>query len=443
MNGTTKGKRSHGGAHLPHNKGTAELETVVMPRPQKVTIAMSQHIGVPCTPVVKVGDMVKTGQLIGESDRPVSSPIYASITGKVTAVTEITAANGNAVQAVVITAEGDEQYADTVVKPEVNSYEDFIAAVKKSGLTGLGGAGFPTHIKLSPPNKEAIKYLVINGAECEPYITADNREFLENSENVAKGIELVKTQLNIPEVYIGIESNKPKAIELMNEIYKDRDDVHVVALKARYPQGAEKVLIYETVGEVVPEGKLPADVGAIVMNVASIGFLASYMETGVPLIKKRLTVDGDAVNEPKNIYAPIGTSVGDIIEFCGGYKGEPEKLIMGGPMMGSALPDDSYPITKTTNAVLALAQPKRKAPMTNCIRCGRCVSVCPMNLMPAAIERAYMARDAGTIADLKANLCIQCGTCSYVCPAKRNLVQSINLGKQLVLEQAKKKAGAK
>lgn len=442
MNATSFGKRSHGGARLPHRKHTAGLATVTMPTPQTVTILMSQHIGVPCKPVVKVGDMVKTGQLIGDSDKLVSAPIYSSITGKVKAITEVVADNGSTVEAVVIAAEGEDTLADGIAPPKIDTLPDFIAAVKASGLTGLGGAGFPAHVKLNTLNN--VEFLVINAAECESYITADYRTLMEESDDVMAGILLVKQKLEIKNVFIGIEDNKPKAIELYTKLCESKAGVSVATLRSRYPQGAEKTLIFETTGRVVEEGKLPSSVGCIVMNVSSVAFLNSYIRTGVPLIKRRLTVDGGAVNQPKNLIAPIGTSVKDIIDFCGGYKEEPKKLLMGGPMMGLALPDDSYPTKKTTNAILAFTEKEcREAPMTNCIRCARCVFVCPMSLMPVGIEKAYEARDVQTLKELKTNLCIECGSCSYVCPAKRKLVQSIKLGKALILEDAKKKSAQK
>ncbi len=445
MKATNIGRSSHGGAKLPHRKHTAEQHSVVMSPPSTVTILMSQHIGVPCQPVVKVGDTVKTGQLIGQSDKFVSAPIHASVTGKVKAITEVIADSGVTVQAVVIETAAEEILADDIAPPKVESYEDLLSAVRASGLTGLGGAGFPTHVKLKPAKPEDIEFLIINAAECEPYITADYRTLMEEREDVLGGIRLVKEHLGIRTVYLGIEDNKPDAISLYTELLADIDGVDVAVLRSRYPQGAEKTLIYETTGRVVPEGQLPSAVGTIVMNVTSVAFLHSYVRTGIPLIRRRVTVDGGAVAEPKNVIVPIGTSVADIIAFCGGYKTEPRKLVMGGPMMGIALADDAYPVRKTSNAVLAFDDGEcYEAPMTNCIRCSRCVFKCPMQLMPASFEKAYFAHDAKTLKELKVHLCIECGTCSYVCPAKRKLVHSIKLGKRLVLDESKKqKAGEK
>lgn len=443
MRATSIGKRSHGGARLPHRKATAELPSVIMPPPATVTILMCQHIGVPCKPVVKVGDMVKTGQLIADSDKFMSAPIHSSITGKVKAITEVVAPDGTVVEAVVIAAEGEDTLADTIAPPKAESYEEFIAAVRASGLVGLGGAGFPTHIKLKPAKPEDIEFLVVNAAECEPFITADYRTLMEDTDDVLGGIAEIKKRLDIKTVYLGIEENKPEAIKLYKERFAELEGVEVAVLRTSYPQGAEKTLIFETTGRVVPEGALPSAVGAVVCNVSSVAFINKYLRTGIPLIKKRVTVDGGAVTEPQNVIAPVGTSVADIVAFCGGYKDEPGKVILGGPMMGNSLAEDTYPICKTTNAIVAFTEKETaQAPQTNCIRCSRCIYRCPMSLMPASFEKAYFGRNEDELRALKVNLCIECGTCAYVCPAKRNLVHSIKLGKRFVLEESKKrKAG--
>lgn len=443
MRATSIGRRSHGGARLPHHKGTAELPSVVMPTPATVTILMCQHLGVPCKPVVKVGDMVKTGQLIGDSDKFMSAPIHSSITGKVKAITEVVAPDGTVVEAVVIAADGEDTLSDTIAQPKADSYEEFIAALRASGLVGLGGAGFPTHIKLKPAKPEDIEFLVVNAAECEPFITADYRTLMEDTDDVLGGIAEIKKHLDIKTVYLGIEENKPEAIKLYKERFASLDGVAVAVLRTSYPQGAEKTLIYETTGRVVPEGALPSAVGTVVCNVSTVAFISKYLRTGIPLVHKRVTVDGGAVAEPKNVIVPVGASVADIVAFCGGYKQEPRKVILGGPMMGNSLADDAYPICKTTNAIVAFTEKETaQAPQTNCIRCSRCIYRCPMSLMPASFEKAYFGRNEDELRALKVNLCIECGTCSYVCPAKRNLVHSIKLGKRFVLEESKKrKAG--
>ena len=317
---------------------------------------------------------------------------------------------------------------------------DLKKAARAAGLVGLGGAGFPTHVKLMPKNLDEVTTLLVNGAECEPYITADNRAMLEDTDDIVEGIKLVKKYMNLSTVIIGIEDNKPQAIAKLQAAVADIEGASVKALKAQYPQGGEKVLIYECTGKIVPEGKLPSDVGCVVMNVSSIAFVAKYMRTGMPLITKRLTVDGDAIAEPKNVEVAIGTSFSDVIDFCGGFKTEPKKIIMGGPMMGFAVPTINYPVLKNNNAILAFSAAKAaeaEKPETPCIRCARCVNACPFSLMPAAIEKAYKAGNVDALKALKVNLCMECGCCAYVCPAKRNLVSVNRLAKKMIVERSK------
>ena len=429
-------KMNLNGVKVPHHKNTMNYETVSMPVPATVTIPLLQHMGAPCTPVVKLKDEVKVGQLLAQAGPGLSVPIHSSVSGTVVRIEDFINPGGVRTQSIVINTDGLQTVDESVKPPVVEDHASFVEAVRNSGLVGLGGAGFPTFIKLNPKNLEEVDTLVINGAECEPYITADNREFLENGKNVVKGIELVCRYLAIDHVFIGIEDNKPEAIAKMKELIKDRFGWKVVALKSKYPQGAEKVLIYETTGKVVKEGQLPADQGVIVMNVSSVAFVASYIETGMPLVSKRLTVDGSAVAEPKNVLAPIGAHYGDVIEFCGGYKAEPKMILMGGPMMGIAVPNDDYPVVKNNNAILAFAEEDTLLRDENpCIRCSRCVNACPVLLMPAAIDKAVLARDLDTLAELKVNLCIECGCCSYVCPAGRYLTLRNKMAKKMLREK--------
>lgn len=423
-----------GGANVPHFKNTTECATALLPTPSKVCIPMQQHIGAPCEPVVKVGETVKAGQLIGDSPSPVSAPIHASISGKVTAIDEILMPFGAKCTSVTITSDGENTVDETLQPPEIKDREDFLNAIRASGLVGLGGAGFPTSVKLNPKNIQEVNTLIINGAECEPFITSDYREFMENADDVIEGILLVQKFLEMKEVYIGIENNKPEAIKLMTKKLANYPEINVVTLKSRYPQGAEKVLIYEVSGKVVPEGKLPADVGVLVMNVASIGFLNRYCKTGIPLISKRLTIDGAAISHHKNIRVPIGTMISDVAEYCGGYSQPVKKILMGGPMMGTALYTDDFPILKQNNAILFLGEenlPKHNH-QTACIRCGRCVRACPMSLMPLEVERAYKQNDISALQSLKVGICMECGSCEYSCPAKRPLVSTMRLSKQAV-----------
>ena len=432
--------KSLNGVKVPHSKNTAEMETVKMPVPDKVVIPMKQHMGRECTPTVKLTDLVKVGQIIGDTDAFIGAPIHSSVSGKVTKIDEIIGTDGNPIKAVEITTDKLQEIDESVKVPEVTDLQSFAAAIRASGLVGLGGVGFPTHVKLMPKNLDEVTTLLVNGAECEPYITADNRAMLEDTDDIVEGIKLVKKYMNLSTVIIGIEDNKPQAIAKLQAAVADIEGASVKALKAQYPQGGEKVLIYECTGKIVPEGKLPSDVGCVVMNVSSIAFVAKYMRTGMPLITKRLTVDGDAIAEPKNVEVAIGTSFSDVIDFCGGFKTEPKKIIMGGPMMGFAVPTINYPVLKNNNAILAFSAAKTaeaEKPETPCIRCARCVNACPFSLMPAAIEKAYKAGNVDALKALKVNLCMECGCCAYVCPAKRNLVSVNRLAKKMIVERSK------
>ena len=311
--------------HVKHQKNTAELESVVMPVPAEVTISMSQHIGAPCKPVVKVGDTVKVGQLIGNSDAAVSAPVHSSVSGTVKAIGPVYSARGTQSEAVVITTDGLQTVDETLAPPAIGGeLEDVLAAARACGLMGLGGAGFPTGVKLAALHSGTIDTLVINGAECEPYLTCDYRIMLEKTDLLLAGAELVLRHMHGGRAVIGIENNKPKAIEKIKAAAAEQGSkLEVLELKSRYPQGAEKVIVYEATGRVIPEGKLPGDVGVLVMNVGTLIKLAEYAQTGMPLTSRLVTVDGGAVAEPKNVWVPIGAKLEDIINFCGGYKGEP------------------------------------------------------------------------------------------------------------------------
>ena len=427
------------GAAVPHRKNTKDCATVDMPVPAKVTMVMQQHIGAPCAPTVKVGDEVFVGTVIGDSTAPFSAPIHSSVSGKVVKIDTILMQNGAKTQAVIIESDGQQTIDPSIKPPVINSDEDLIKAAHDSGLVGLGGAGFPTHIKISPKPevKATIDYLLINAAECEPYLTPDVREILEDSENVVDGMKMVAKLLEVKNAVIGIEDNKPEAIKLMTELLAqvkiDGINFKVETLPSRYPQGAEKVLIDQCTGREVPPGKLPSDVGCVVMNVTSIAVLAQYVKTGMPLTTKRLTVDGSAINKPMNVRVPIGTPIKDIVEFCGGYKGTPAKLISGGPMMGMALMSDDFPILKQNNGLLVFDKnDAESAPTTACIRCGRCVNACPMGLMPTRLESYTNLGNAEELKKLNIMNCMECGCCGFVCPADRKLVQAIRLGKGIV-----------
>lgn len=441
--------RTRGGAKVPHRKHTNDVESVAMPSPAVVTIPMQQHIGAPCKPVVSVGDEVFVGTVIGDSEAFVCAPIHSSVSGKVKSIVKVNLPGGAVTDAVVIESDGADTPDPSLKPPVVDSREDFLKAVRASGLVGLGGAGFPAHVKLNIPADKKIDTLLINCAECEPYITADNREVIENSWAVMSGIYAVTEILGIKRVIIGIEDNKPEAIRILKEIadnekYDPEDIIRVLPLKASYPQGAEKVLIKACTGREVPAGKLPADAGCVVMNVTSVAFLSDFFKTGMPLTKKRLTIDGSAVKEPKNVIVPIGTSIKEVMEFCGGYKEEPEKILMGGPMMGLAVSDDTLPILKQNNAILAFgAKESKLSEATDCIRCGRCVSACPMNLMPTKICDAVKLSDFEAMQKQSIMTCMECGCCAFSCPAHRHLVQTIRLGKSKLRAYIKEQKGDK
>lgn len=423
------------GVHIPHRKNTAALAAVRMPAPATVTIPMSMHIGKPANCVVAVGDHVGVGQLIGEPGGFVSSPVYASVSGTVKKIVPVLQFMGANCQAVVIESDGLMTPAETIKAPEITDYDSFIKAVRDSGVVGLGGATFPTAVKLDVKDTSRIQEIIINGAECEGYITSDHRTMLDRTDEIMEGCRLLEKWLNVKKIVIAIEDNKPDCIAKLTEAAKGDDCVEVRALPCMYPQGGEKVLIYHVTGKVMPEGKLPIDVGSVVMNVTSVATLAHYCSTGMPLVEKCITVDGSAVKEPKNVIAPIGTAAQEVIDFAGGLKCEPKKLVMGGPMMGVAQYDMNAPVAKGTSALLVFDEKDaRPATPTACIRCGGCVDNCPMNLMPTEIERAYEKKDAEALKELKIGLCIECGCCAFQCPAHRPLVQVNKLSKTLVRE---------
>lgn len=432
-------KKSLHSIKVPHHKGTQDCACVVMPVPDVVSISMSQHMGPPCEPTVKAGDTVKVGQLVGDSTAFLSAPIHSSVSGTVKAIGDLVTSGGACCKCVVIETDKEQSVDPGVTPPQVSDHASFVAAIRASGLVGLGGAGFPTHVKLNPKNLADIDTLVINAAECEPFITSDYRTMLEHTDDVLDGIRQVMKYTGIKQAVIGVEDNKPDAIKKLQEAIGSDSTLSVYTLRSSYPQGAEKVIIYETTGRVVPEGKLPSDVNCIVMNVGSVAFVSTYLRTGMPLVTRTVTVAGGCVKEPKNLVAPLGASYRSLVDFCGGFAMEPDKVLMGGPMMGIAICDLDAPLLKNNNALLACT--KAELPSfeeTPCIRCGRCVRACPFNLMPAAIEKAYTAGNVPLLRELKANVCMDCGCCAYSCPARRNLVMTNKLAKNLLKEQGKK-----
>jgi electron transport complex protein RnfC len=425
--------------HVEHHKNTSESPTVKMPAPEKVYISMAQHIGAPCNPTVEVGDLVKIGQVIGDSQAFVSAPIHSGVSGKVLSIENTMSSVGMWDLIVTISVDKKQEVLEGITPPEVNDKDSFLKAVRASGVVGLGGAAFPTHVKFNPKNLDEVDTLIINGAECEPFITSDFRAMMEDSELLIGGIKSTMKYLNLKKAIIAIESNKEPAIKKLGEMVKDTPEIEVFSLNPMYPQGAERVIIYETTGRVVPPGKLPADSGVIVSNVSSLIEIENFLRTGMPLTSRRLTVDGNAIKSPKNVRVIIGTPINKLIDFCGGYQRVPKKIIMGGPMMGRAIYDDGIAIIKNNNAILAFDEDWAAFPKeTACINCGRCVKACPMMLMPTTLFKAYERKDKEALNKLNVSLCMECGSCSYVCPAKKQLSFMNKLGKQLVMEGGKK-----
>ena len=428
-----------------HNKNTSVLKPVRIDHCERVTLLMKQHIGAACVPCVKPGDTVLAGQLVGEAQGCVSAPVHASISGMVKKPEIIRVPSGEDVQAVVIEGDGKMERIATQA-PQVHSREEFIQAVRESGLVGLGGAGFPASVKLeSAVGRTDI--LLVNAAECEPYITADHREALDAADDLIEGIRHICKWMEIRQAVIGIENNKGDAIALLRDLCAQHTSsalqLRVGVLPSRYPQGAEKMFIHSLTKRVVPMGKLPPDVGVLTMNIASVAFVGRYMQTGMPLISRTVTLDGGAVPHPMNVRVPIGIQIRALCAFCGAGDVNPAKIILGGPMMGGANPDLNTVISKCNNAVLLFSAKQAKLkPETACIRCGCCVMACPMKLQPLKLERAYFKRDVQALEALYANNCMECGCCSYVCPAGRELVQRIRLGK-VILKNAQSKEKAK
>ena len=434
-------KKVRGGVKVAHHKNTAELEVVRIPTPSKVVIPMQQHIGAPCEPVVKVGDEVAVGQLIGDSDKFVSAPIHASVSGTVTAIGDIKMPNGSVSKAVTIESDGEMRLWEGIKPPKVETREDLIKAVRDSGLVGLGGAGFPTHVKLNFPPDKNIDTLVVNAAECEPYITVDYRECMENSWDILSGVYALKELLGFKQVIIAAEDNKPEAFKVLGKIADhdaDIDDsVKLMVLESKYPQGAEKMMVQSATGRRVPPGKLPADVGCVVSNTSTAKAISDAIQKGLPLVERVVSVTGEFIRNPGNYIVKLGTNVQEIIDHCGGITGDDVVLKMGGPMMGAPIKDTNVPIIKGSNGIIAIAADHTEE--KECIKCGRCMDVCPMELAPLDIYKYAQLGDAETLLKLNVMDCFSCKCCEYICSSKIPLVSKINAAKGLVMPLLKKK----
>ena len=424
-----KGKFYPYGIHVKDMKELcADSPIVKMPAPQKVYVSMSQHIGAPAIPIVNVGDKVTKRQLIGEASGVISANVYSSICGTVVAIEDIVTGNGQKMKYVVIENDGREEeiFFDNVTDFEPKT---IIERIRLAGIVGLGGAGFPTAVKLSPSTQ--LDTLVINGAECEPYLNCDYRLMIENTEDIYRGVKYAAMALNIKRIVIGIEANKPEAIKA----FEKYDDLEVVVLKKQYPMGSEKHLIYCTTGRKVPCGKMPFDVGCCVQNIKTVIAIKHAIEDNKALSSTVLTVSGLGIKEPKNLRVQIGTPLEDIIAFCGGTLDNTVKVVAGGPMMGKAMMNTTAFTRKTDSGFLFLTDKEASsAQSTNCINCGVCAQNCPMRLAPMYIERATLSGDYAQAEKYGAMNCIECGSCAYNCPAKRSLVQSMQMAKSKIKE---------
>ena len=431
-----------GGIHPKDSKRYTMDKTIESPLlPSQVVISMSQHIGVPCTPIVKVGDKVKKGQVIAESDAFMHSPVHAPISGEVIKIAEMPHSSRVNCLSIVIKNDGLDEWVEGIpLNREWDKLEvtEILDIIKGAGTVGMGGATFPTHIKLSP-NKE-VDVLIINAAECEPYLTADYRMMLEYTERIVTGVKIAMKILGVNKCFIGIEDNKSEAVKVMKKAFKGTS-VKVVALPTKYPQGAEKMLIKVLTNREVQAGGLPMDVGVVVQNVGTTVAICDAVVNGIPLIERVTTVSGDSIMEPKNLSLRIGTSYKEVIDYCGGFSKTPEKIISGGPMMGMAQFTLDVPVIKGTSGILALSSDVvNSGEESPCIRCGRCVKACPMGLVPSMLSilgERHKFKEAKEEYGLFN--CIECGSCVYTCPAKRNIVQYIKQLKAQNLAQSAKK----
>ena len=424
-----------GGVHPPENKLSAQGEIITLPLPEQVTIPLSQHIGDPAVPTVKKGDQVKVGQIIGQAAGFISANIHSSVSGTVMSLDPVIDASGYPRPAVTIKVEGDE-WDENILKDPINKQpgtftkEEILAAISAAGIVGMGGATFPTQVKLSPPPGSTAEVLIINGVECEPYLTADHRLMLEHGKELIIGIQLIMKALGVKRTIVGIENNKRDAIEELGKLARLADGIEICPLKIQYPQGGEKQLIQATTGKFVLSGGLPIAVGAVVQNVGTVYAVYEAVMKHKPLFERVVTVTGKSLKEPGNYLCRIGTPISQLIEAAGGLPEDTGKVIGGGPMMGKALTNTNIPVTKGTSGILLMRQEESaRKEYRNCIRCSKCVSVCPMGLEPYYLMLLGEHNKLEMLESEKIMDCIECGSCSFTCPANRPLLDVIRLGK--------------
>ncbi len=434
-----------GGVHPYDGKELSKDRPITEYRPKgDLVFPLSQHIGAPAKPVVAVGDTVLAGQMIAEAGGFVSAPIYSSVSGKVKKIEPRRVVVGDMVNSIIIENDGEYNSVEFEAVDDVStlSKEEIIKKIGDAGIVGMGGAGFPTHVKLSPKDPDAIDYVIANCAECEPYLTSDYRRMLEEPDKLIEGMRIILSLFDNAKGIFGIEDNKPDCIKLLSEKVKDEPRMEVKALRTKYPQGSERHLIYATTKRAINSTMLPADAGCIVDNVDTIVAIYNAVKLGKPLMNRIVTITGDAINNPANYSIYIGTNYAELVEAAGGFKTRPEKIISGGPMMGFAMFSLDIPTTKTTSALLCLTEDevrKAEAQATNCINCGRCVEACPSRIVPSRLADFAENHQEEMFEKWNGLECVECGSCSFICPAKRNLVQAIRVMKKTVIANKRKK----
>jgi electron transport complex protein RnfC len=437
-------KTFHGGVHPREYKELTEhCAFEVMPLPEEIILPLSQHLGKEAKSLVKKGEDVKPGQMIAQAEGFVSAPVHSSVAGKVMSLGKEQTSSGFPKDSIVIKRNGTIESENILLEPlnpETITADEIRERVSLAGIVGQGGAAFPTSVKLTPPKDKIIDVVILNGCECEPYLTRDYRFMIERPDDLISGLKLIMKALGVKRGVIGIEDNKPEAIELISNKVKYEHGLEVISLKTKYPQGAEKMLIKAVSGREVPPGKLPLDVGAVIQNIGTAIAIHDAIVKGEVLITAALTVSGKGIKNPKNLIVPVGTPIQNVIDFCGGVTEDAAKIVVGGPMMGVAQFDLQAPVMKATSGILVLTKDEVvENPETPCLRCGQCVGACPLNLMPTKLARYSQLNRFEDAEGAGVTVCMECGTCAYTCPANIPLVQWIRLGKQKVLQMQKER----
>ncbi|MDZ7672011.1 MAG: electron transport complex subunit RsxC [Halanaerobiales bacterium] len=416
-----------------HKELTKDVPLREASRPKEIVVPLQQHIGAPLKPTVEKGDHVKRGQKIGDTDSFVAAPVHSSVSGTVKSIEKVRTPSGQKTLSVIIEADEEDVFDDSL-KPnkDIDQLEpkEIIDIIREAGIVGLGGAMFPTHVKLSVPDDKNIDYFILNGIECEPFLNVDNRMMIERSEDIVEGMKLMMKAADVKKGIIGIEDNKPRAISNMKKAVENEENIEIKVFETKYPQGGEKMLIKAALGREVPDGGLPLDVGVIVNNISTAIAVLEAVAVGKPLIERTITITGEGISKPCNLYYSIGTKVKDLINEAGGYEGEPAKIILGGPMTGSAQHTTDVPTVKGTSGIIVLHKKSvAKFDPKPCIKCARCVDSCPMYLLPLKLSDLSQYEKYDELDEYDVQSCIECGSCSYICPADRPLLDYIRIGK--------------